>query len=520
MSSPSTPEKQKNLSFITNEINGDKKLGEGDVASIPIDTLREDSGPCQVYAYRWVVLALFVVYSMSNAFQWIQFSIITGIIVQFYGVTEEMVDMTSMIYMITYIPLIFPATFFLEKKGLRLAVIIGSLGTALGSWIKVFACKPDLFYVAFIGHTVVAISQTFILGIPPLLAALWFGPDQVSTATSIGVFGNQLGVAAGFLLPTLLVKNGTQESIGNDLSVMFYGTGAITGLLFFLVLILFRDKPPTPPSLAQLALLSNDREPYLNSIKKLMTNKGYLLLLLSYGMNVGVFYAISTLLSSFIEKYFPDNEEDTGRIGLMIVVSGMVGSVISGFILDKTKKYKETTLTIYFLSFVGMIAYTFTLPYGGHIAYMYVVFSALGCAECMKQFGWRISQCPNSVFTCFLFFHPNRFFMTGYLPVGFEFAAEITYPESEGTSSGLLNAAAQVFGIIMTPITRYLFKSPLGDMGANLALAAILFIGFIMTALIKADLRRTAAQNAGTPYSTNPGSVGDGIAIASVTQQA
>ena len=36
------------------------------------------------------------------------------------------------------------------------------------------------------------------------------------------------------------------------------------------------------------------------------------------------------------------------------------------------------------------------------------------------------------------------FFMTGYLPVGFEFAAEITYPESEGTSSGLLNASAQV----------------------------------------------------------------------------
>ena len=38
----------------------------------------------------------------------------------------------------------------------------------------------------------------------------------------------------------------------------------------------------------------------------------------------------------------------------------------------------------------------------------------------------------------------DRFFMTGYLPVGFEFAAEITYPEPEGTSSGLLNASAQV----------------------------------------------------------------------------
>ena len=38
----------------------------------------------------------------------------------------------------------------------------------------------------------------------------------------------------------------------------------------------------------------------------------------------------------------------------------------------------------------------------------------------------------------------DRFFMTGYLPVGFEFAAELTFPEPEGTSSGLLNASAQV----------------------------------------------------------------------------
>lgn len=115
MSTPSTPEKSGNLSFITNEINGEKKKAE-DTTSIPIDTLEGSGSPCRVYAYRWVVLCLFVVYSMSNAFQWIQFSIITGIIAQFYNVSEEMVDMTSMIYMITYIPLIFPATFFLEKK--------------------------------------------------------------------------------------------------------------------------------------------------------------------------------------------------------------------------------------------------------------------------------------------------------------------------------------------------------------------------------------------------------------------
>lgn len=48
--------------------------------------------------------------------------------------------------------------------------------------------------------------------------------------------------------------------------------------------------------------------------------------------------------------------------------------------------------------------------------------------------------------------------MTGYLPLGFEFAAEITYPEPEGTSSGLLNAAAQIFGIAFTMFGEFLFR--------------------------------------------------------------
>jgi len=34
--------------------------------------------------------------------------------------------------------------------------------------------------------------------------------------------------------------------------------------------------------------------------------------------------------------------------------------------------------------------------------------------------------------------------MNGYVAVGFELAAEITYPVSAGTSSALLNTSAQV----------------------------------------------------------------------------
>lgn len=68
-----------------------------------------------VYPIRWVVLFIFVLYSASNSMQWIQYSIIQDAVVKYYGVTSITVYWTSMIYMITYIPLIFPASWLLDK---------------------------------------------------------------------------------------------------------------------------------------------------------------------------------------------------------------------------------------------------------------------------------------------------------------------------------------------------------------------------------------------------------------------
>jgi len=83
--------------------------------------------------------------------------------------------------------------------------------------------------------------------------------------------------------------------------------------------------------------------------------------------------------------------------------------------------------------------------------------------------------------------------MNGYLAVGYELAAELTYPESEGTSSGMLNAVVQVFGIIFTLVYRLILDA-VGDKKANLFLSGTLVIGTFLTAMIPSDLRRQAAQ--------------------------
>lgn len=69
----------------------------------------------KVYPIRWLVLFIFVLYSATNAMQWLQYSIIQDAVVKYYGVNSITVYWTSMIYMITYIPLIFPGSYLLDK---------------------------------------------------------------------------------------------------------------------------------------------------------------------------------------------------------------------------------------------------------------------------------------------------------------------------------------------------------------------------------------------------------------------
>ncbi|OUC42835.1 hypothetical protein D917_10212 [Trichinella nativa] len=129
---------------------------------------------------------------MSNSFQWIQYATVGNVIVDYYDVSYTAVDWTSLIYMIAYIPLILPATWVMDRYGLRLVLILGSFGNCLGSWIKCTSAAPTRFAIAFLGQTIVGSSQIFILCVPPKLAAVWFGRNEVSTATAIGVFGNQV----------------------------------------------------------------------------------------------------------------------------------------------------------------------------------------------------------------------------------------------------------------------------------------------------------------------------------------
>ncbi|OTF82396.1 hypothetical protein BLA29_005505, partial [Euroglyphus maynei] len=322
--------------------------------------------------------------------------------------------------MINYIIGIIPATYFLDRFGLRISLIVAASTNVLGTIIKCFSIDRSGFWIGMIGQTIISSGQLFILNIPPMLSATWFAADEVTIATAYGVFGNQIGVALGFLIPPLLMPkfsslNKTNLSLSSielnhdeknkqirqALIWLTWPLAIITTIILILIFIFFKDQPDVPPSEAQALLRKSEKKSYTESMRELIYNRNFSLLFISYGLNVGVCYAVSTVLGAIVVQTMgSEYQNDAGFMGSLIIISGIFGSIICGYILAWTSKFKLITVITYVSAMIGFIVFAVALKIKS-ILLMYLISVMLG------------------------------FFMAGYLPIGFEFAAEVTYPIAE-----------------------------------------------------------------------------------------
>ena len=201
-----------------------------------------------------------------------------------------------------------------------------------------------------IGQTLAAIAQAFILFVPARLSAVWFGADEKNLSTALGVMANQvrgfaprapmlahaahcsacrrstltltplchtqLGVAVGFLVGPLLVDG------GDGMEGLLVAEAAFATVGAVLVLLLFANEPPVPPSYAAISAAASGTittssescvplslgTAYAEScsftshaptearacrwraqLRVLACNRAFLFLLSAYGANVGMY---------------------------------------------------------------------------------------------------------------------------------------------------------------------------------------------------------------------------------------
>jgi Na+/melibiose symporter-like transporter len=265
-------------------------------------------------------------------------------------------------------------------------------------------------------------AQPLIVCAPAKLSAFWFGPDERIIATTIATVSQPLGVAIGYVFPSFFVS--VEDSLpefkdqARHAVYMSLLWQAIIGTVFTVfALIFFREKPATPPS---LTAADTETVSILEGIKECFKNTNLLKLMFVFGMLLGIMNTLATA-TGIIGAQYGYTDDQASLFGALFIVGGIIGSGVAGAIVEIKKNYKNVLTAQAVLTTVTAIWLLFAMRS------ISVVDTSLAC---MVVGGVSLSS----------------------LPVGIDFAVEITHPIPESISSGLLMGTGQIVGVIFTVI--------------------------------------------------------------------
>ena len=157
----------------------------------------------------------------------------------------------------------------------------------------------------------------------------------------------------------------------------------------------------------------------------------------------------------------------TSLFGTMAIVGGVVGSGVFGAIVEYRKNYKTVIVVLSFFAVVipGILLVSFDSSEVWFAAIMSFFVGFIGISG---------------------------------LPLGLDFAVELTYPISESVSGGLMMTSMNLFGALFSIACSALIGSlPENHMGSKLSaviLTLSFVISFVILLFVENDLRRIKLQ--------------------------
>lgn len=329
---------------------------------------------------------------------------------------------------------------------MRYCIILGAALNFIGAVIKCASVNRDYgFQVALFGQFFNGLACLLIFNIPPEIASTWFKSEEISRVISLLVCSCFIGNALAFFVPTFVV--GSLNSIA-EIATGFYhlhvGFMLITGVILFLLIIFFEERPQCAPSLSQFYRLNavkgcDVRE--TTSIRDLLQNRNLVIFIIYSSINAGVFDAFTTLLNQMILLEFPGDNSKVGTIGILFILSGMIGSLFCGYLLDKLHKYKEISVIFYGMSIFFLVLFMFKLHFSS-TKMLHTKFDDLVNGQSMSN---------NILLHIYVF--GLGFFLIGYWTIRFDFGPELAYPFPASTVCGLTAACCDIAGIVVSLIT-------------------------------------------------------------------
>jgi cyanate permease len=392
----------------------------------------------KVYGMRWIMLSVYMLIVAVNQLLWITFAPITGDATKYYGVSDLLIGILSMCFMIVYIVVSIPASWIIDKYGIRTGVGIGAVFTGIFGLLRGFAGTDyNLLLLAQIG---IAIGQPFILNAITKLAARWFPIEERATAAGLGTLAMYIGILAGMTLTPYLV-------IGSGIDGTLYIYGIISVVTTVVFLVLMKERPPTAPCLPD----QEERSLVFDGFKQTLRTKDFIWLMVIFFIGLGVFNSVTTWIEDILRpRGFSATQ--AGITGGLMIVGGVIGALIIPLLSDRYKKRTPFIIVALIGATIGLTGITFATSY------------------------WLLLTSGMVL----------GFFLLSSGPIGFQYGAEITYPASEGTSNGMLLLMGQISGIAFIFAMDSLKSSLTGSMTRSLVvLIGLMVLSIFMSFRLK-----------------------------------
>jgi MFS family permease len=387
-------------------------------------------------SYRWIVLAVFVVITAAIEIQWLTFAPIARQARDFYGVSALQIDLLSLLFMAVFVLMALPASFILDNYGLRIGVGIGAVLTGIFGLVKGFF--GDSYMLVVFAQIMLAIGQPFILNAATKVAGMWFPLRERATAVGIATLAQFLGIII-VMIATPMMVNPTADGVYN-IPRMLQTYGIISAIGAALLLLLMRDKPKVRVEADDEKLLAMD------GFKSLIKQRDMKLVLVMFFFGLGIFNAVSTVIDQICQEKGLDVDQ-TGLVGGMMLIAGIVGALVLPPLSDKLRKRKIFVVLAMAGMTPGLIGLTFFSDYTTLLISSFIL----------------------------------GFFLLGAgAPVGFQYAAEITHPAPESTSQGLLLFVGQISGILFI-----LAMNTFGMIASMIVFVGMSFIVVVLSLLLK-----------------------------------
>ncbi len=382
----------------------------------------------QVYPYRWVVLFVFALICAIIQIQWLTFASVAREARLFYNVSALQIDFLSLIFMLVFLLVCIPASYIIDRFGIRMGLGIGAVLTGVFGLMKGF--YPSDYTLVVIAQTGLAVAQPFIINAATKVAVQWFPLLERALAVGISTLAQFLGIIIVMICTPLMIET---DMVGvYDLSSMLMTYGLISGAGAVIMLVFLREKPPTPPEIVEY----KEDLSVLKNVKLIFGKPDMKYLFPVFFIGLGVFNAVSTCIDQICQTKGLTMEQ-TGLIGGIMLVGGIIGALILPVLSDKLKRRKAFLFIAMAGATPGMMGLTFFTNY------------------------------PFLLTSSFLF---GFFLLGGGAPVGFQYCAEITRPAPEAISQGLLLFTGQASGILFI-----IFMNSVG-----IKLSMVIFIGLAL----------------------------------------